>query len=330
MSFDALQEKIRAKKNPTVAGLDPKPEQIPPHILKASYETYGETLQGAAEAVWTFNQGLIDALCDVVPAVKPQAAYYERLGWRGLEVMERTIAYAREKDLFVIADIKRGDIGSTAQAYADAWLGETRVGEASHPVFNADCVTLNGYMGSDTIEPFVEACKAGDKCLFLLVKTSNPGSGELQNMVAGDRLVYKVMGDMTAKLGKGTEGRYGFHLAGAVVDALAEQRLAGKVCVVGQDGDLAACQRIVEGTQSMTVYKPVDKLASRAAQETVRLIKGETLECEYFLTEDGDQIPYIRLAPVAVTLDNMQSVIIDSGFHLREDVYLNRPDLMKP
>ena len=219
MSFDALQEKIRAKKNPTVAGLDPKPEQIPPHILKASYETYGETLQGAAESVWTFNQGLIDALCDVVPAVKPQAAYYERLGWRGLEVMERTIAYAREKDLFVIADIKRGDIGSTAQAYADAWLGETRVGEASHPVFNADCVTLNGYMGSDTIEPFVEACKAGDKCLFLLVKTSNPGSGELQNMVAGDRLVYKVMGDMTAKLGKGTEGRYGFHLAGAVVGA---------------------------------------------------------------------------------------------------------------
>ena len=219
MSFDALQEKIRAKKNPTVAGLDPKPEQIPPHILKASYETYGETLRGAAEAVWTFNQGLIDALCDVVPAVKPQAAYYERLGWRGLEVMERTIAYAREKDLFVIADIKRGDIGSTAQAYADAWLGETRVGEASHPVFNADCVTLNGYMGSDTIEPFVEACKAGDKCLFLLVKTSNPGSGELQDIVAGDRLVYQVMGDMTAKLGKGTEGRYGFHLAGAVVGA---------------------------------------------------------------------------------------------------------------
>ena len=219
MSFDALQEKIRAKKNPTVAGLDPKPEQIPPHILKASYETYGETLQGAAEAVWTFNQGLIDALCDVVPAVKPQAAYYERLGWRGLEVMERTIAYAREKDLFVIADIKRGDIGSTAQAYADAWLGETRVGEASHPVFNADCVTLNGYMGSDTIEPFVEACKAGDKCLFLLVKTSNPGSGELQDIVAGDRLVYQVMGDLNERIAAGTEGKYGYTMAGAVTGA---------------------------------------------------------------------------------------------------------------
>ena len=219
MSFDALQEKIRAKKNPTVAGLDPKPEQIPPHILKASYETYGETLQGAAEAVWTFNQGLIDALCDVVPAVKPQAAYYERLGWRGLEVMERTIAYAREKDLFVIADIKRGDIGSTAQAYADAWLGETRVGEASHPVFNADCVTLNGYMGSDTIEPFVEACKAGDKCLFLLVKTSNPSSGELQNRDMEGKPLYARMAEMVAKWGEGLDTPCGYNQIGAVVGA---------------------------------------------------------------------------------------------------------------
>ena len=219
MSFDVLQEKIIRMKNPTVVGLDPKPEYVPEHIRKASYEQFGETLEGAADAIFQFNKGLIDALCDVVPAVKPQSAYYERLGWHGMAALEKTIRYAHEKGMYVIADIKRGDIGSTAQAYADAWLGETRVGEASHPVFNADCVTLNGYMGSDTIEPFVEACKAGDKCLFLLVKTSNPGSGELQNMVAGDRLVYKVMGDMTAKLGKGTEGRYGFHLAGAVVGA---------------------------------------------------------------------------------------------------------------
>ena len=219
MSFDVLQEKIIAKKNPTVAGLDPKPEQIPPHILKASYETYGETLQGAAEAVWTFNQGLIDALCDVVPAVKPQAAYYERLGWRGLEVMERTIAYAREKDLFVIADIKRGDIGSTAQAYADAWLGETQVGGAALTAFGADCVTLNGYMGSDTVGPFVDTCKKYDKCLFLLAKTSNPGSGELQNLTAGDKLVYQLLGDMAEKLGEGTVGKYGYSLAGAVTGA---------------------------------------------------------------------------------------------------------------
>lgn len=219
MSFDVLQDKIRAKKNPTVAGLDPKPEQIPPHILKEAYAKHGETLAGAADAVWQFNKGLIDALCDVVPAVKPQSAYYERLGWRGMEVMERTIAYAHEKDLFVIADVKRGDIGSTAQAYSDAWLGGTQVGEQTLPVFNADCLTLNGYMGSDTIQPFLDTCKALDKCLFVLVKTSNPGSGELQNMVAGDRLVYKVMGDLTERLGKDTAGKHGFNATGAVVGA---------------------------------------------------------------------------------------------------------------
>ena len=151
MSFDTLQEKIIALKNPTVAGLDPKPEQIPPHILEKSYGMFGESLMGAAAAVWEFNKGLIDALCGVVPAVKPQAAYYERLGWRGLEVLERTIRYAHEKGLFVIADIKRGDIGSTAEAYSDAWLGATQVGGQNQSAFIADCVTHNGYMGSDSV-----------------------------------------------------------------------------------------------------------------------------------------------------------------------------------
>ena len=219
MSFDVLQEKIRAVKNPTVAGLDPKPEYVPPHILKECYEQYGETLEGAAEAIYRFNCGLIDALCGIVPAVKPQSAYYERLGWRGMEVMERTIRYAQEKGLFVIADIKRGDIGSTAEAYSDGWLGKTTVGGQSFASFNADCVTLNGYMGSDSINPFLNSCKAEDKCVFVLVKTSNPGSGELQDIPAGDSLVYKVMGDLTESLGKGTEGKYGYTAAGAVVGA---------------------------------------------------------------------------------------------------------------
>lgn len=219
MSFDLLQDKIRAKKNPTVAGLDPKPEQIPPHILKECYEKYGETLHGAAEAVFAFNRGLIDALRDVVPAVKPQSAYYERLGWRGMEVMERTIEYAQEQGLFVIADVKRGDIGSTAEAYSDGWLGTTKVGENDIKVFGADCVTLNGYMGSDSINPFLKDCAKADKCVFVLVKTSNPGGGEFQDIVAGDRVVYKVMGDLTERLGKGTEGKYGFTSAGAVVGA---------------------------------------------------------------------------------------------------------------
>lgn len=122
MSFDALQEKIREKQNPTVAGLDARIEYVPEHIRRACFEQYGRNLRGACEAIWQFNVGLIDALCDIVPAVKPQAAYYENLGWRGMELLERTIRYAKQKDLFVIADIKRGDIGSTAAAYAEGWL----------------------------------------------------------------------------------------------------------------------------------------------------------------------------------------------------------------
>jgi len=219
MSFDHLQDLIRAKKNPTAAGLDPKPEYVPPHILKASLNRYGETLAGAADAVLQFNQKLIDALCDIVPAVKPQSAYYERLGWHGMMILEETIRYARAKGMFVIADVKRGDIGSTAEAYSDAWLGATQVGNAECIAFDADCLTINGYMGSDTIHPFLEVCRERDKCLFTLVKTSNPSSGELQDMVAGDRVVYQVMGDLTARLGQNDIGQYGYSRAGAVVGA---------------------------------------------------------------------------------------------------------------
>ena len=220
MSFDVLQEKIIAKKNPTVAGLDAKPEYVPEHIRKVSYEKYGQTLLGAADAIWEFNKGLIDALCDVVPAVKPQAAYYERLGWAGMALMEKTIRYAHEKGLYVIADIKRGDIGSTAEAYSDAWLGATKVGETLCEGFNADCVTLNGYMGSDSVNPFLKTCKERDKSVFVLVKTSNPGSGELQNVSAGaNDTVYGLMAELIEKWSAGTEGKYGYTMAGAVAGA---------------------------------------------------------------------------------------------------------------
>ena len=226
MSFDVLQKKIIEKRNPTVAGLDPKPEQIPPHILKMACDQYGETLAGAAEAVWQFNRGLIDALSDVVPAVKPQSAYYERLGWRGMEVMERTIRYAKEKGMYVIADIKRGDIGSTAEAYADAWLGVTKVGEALCGGFNADCVTLNGYMGADSVNPFLKVAGERDKSVFILAKTSNPGSGELQNVSAGENdTVYGLMADLIEKWGAGTEGKYGYTMAGAVAGATHPEEL---------------------------------------------------------------------------------------------------------
>lgn len=226
MSFDVLQEKIIRMKNPTVVGLDPKPEYVPEHIRKASYEQFGETFEGAADAIFQFNKGLIDALCDIVPAVKPQSAYYERLGWPGMSMLEKTIRYAHEKGMYVIADIKRGDIGSTAEAYADAWLGVTKVGEAFCGGFNADCVTLNGYMGSDSIKPFLEAAKGEDKCAFVLVKTSNPGSGELQDVKAADgRTIYEVMGELNEQIAAGTEGKYGFTMAGAVTGATYPQQI---------------------------------------------------------------------------------------------------------
>ena len=183
MSFDVLQDKIREMKNPTVAGLDARIEYVPEHIRKAAYEQYGVGLKGAAEAIWQFNVALIDAMCDIVPAVKPQAAYYENLGWQGMEMLERTIAYAKEKGMFVIADIKRGDIGSTATAYAEGWLSGAPIEGQLFKSFDADCVTLNGYMGSDSIKPFLKAAKEEDKCAFVLVKTSNPGSGELQDLM---------------------------------------------------------------------------------------------------------------------------------------------------
>ena len=219
MSFDILQDKIKEKKNPTVAGLDARVEYIPPHILKKYTSQYGETLQAAALAVEEFDCSLIDALCDVVPAVKPQSAYFEMLGWRGMETLEEVITHAKGKGLYVIADIKRGDIGTTATAYAEGWLGTTRVGETDCAAFDADCVTLNGYMGSDAIKPFLDQCVARNKSAFVLAKTSNPSSVELQDMVAGDRVVYTVMGDLIERWGKDTAGKYGYNALGAVVGA---------------------------------------------------------------------------------------------------------------
>lgn len=219
MSFDRLQEKIRKLKNPTVVGLDARLEYIPPQLVAQCMEEYGETLEGAAQAVFRYNCALMDALQGIVPAVKPQSAYYELLGWQGMRALADTISYARERGYYVIADVKRGDIGSTAQAYSEGWLGKSKVGGKLLPAFDADCVTINGYMGSDAIAPFLKIAQEEDKSVFVLVKTSNPSSGELQDMVAGDRLVYTVMGDLVNRLGSGTEGERGYQTLGAVVGA---------------------------------------------------------------------------------------------------------------
>ena len=219
MSCDRLQEKIRQLKNPTVVGLDARLEYVPPQIVAQCMEQYGETLEGAAQAIYRYNCALMDALQGIVPAVKPQSAYYELLGWQGMRALADTIAYAHEKGYYVIADIKRGDIGSTAQAYSEAWLGRSKVGGTMLSAFDADCVTVNGYMGSDAIVPFLKVAREEDKAVFVLVKTSNPSAGELQDMVAGDRVVYTVVGDLVNRLGVGTEGERGYQAVGAVVGA---------------------------------------------------------------------------------------------------------------
>lgn len=221
MSMDILQEKIRQKKNPTVAGLDPKLEYIPQHLIDEAFAKYGPTLQGAAEAYRLFSFGLIDALSDVVPAVKPQSAYYEVLGSAGIAVLEQIVAYAKEKGLYVIMDAKRGDIGSTCEAYAQAYLGGIQVGQQTYAPFDVDCITVNGYLGTDALKPFTALCKQRDKSIFLLVKTSNPSSRELQDLIAGDRVVHTVVADLAVRLTDKEQlmGKSGWSAIGAVVGA---------------------------------------------------------------------------------------------------------------
>lgn len=220
MAMDRLLEKIVEKQNPTVAGLDPKLAYVPAYLREKSYEQYGKTFEGAVNALLLFNKGLIDALCDIVPAVKPQAAYYEMYGWQGVKALAETIAYAKEKGLYVITDGKRNDIGATMQAYAAAHLGATEIEGEAPEAFGADALTVNGYLGSDGIAPLLSICKEKDKGIFVLVKTSNPSSGELQDRkLETGETVYRAMGGMCEAWGKELSGRYGYSGVGAVVGA---------------------------------------------------------------------------------------------------------------
>lgn len=220
MSFDRLIKKITEMQNPTVAGLDPKLDYIPEYIRTAAYEKYGKNAAGAAAALLEFNKGLIDALCDIVPAVKPQAAYYEMYGWQGVKTLAETIAYAKEKGMFVITDGKRNDIGTTMEAYAAAHIGMTDIEGEGSEMFGADALTVNGYLGTDGVKPLLEICRSGDKGIFILVKTSNPSSGELQDRILDDGLtVYRTMGNMCENWGSQAMGETGYSSVGAVVGA---------------------------------------------------------------------------------------------------------------
>ena len=225
MSFDTLQEKILSLKNPTVVGLDPKIDYIPKYILDRHIADKGETPDAAAAAFFDYNAGIIDAVCDIVPAVKPQSAFYELLGPPGVAALKKTADYAREKGLYVIGDVKRGDIGSTAEAYSEAYLGRVKIGSTEYVPFGFDAVTVNAYLGSDGVQPFLETSIRMDKALFVLVKTSNPSSAQLQDRETGGRKLYAVVGDLMAMLSKDTLGLHGYSRIGAVVGATYPEEL---------------------------------------------------------------------------------------------------------
>lgn len=226
MSIKILCEKIIEKQNPTVAGLDPKLDYIPNYILDEAFNKYGKNLEGAAAAILEFNKGLIDELCDIVPAVKPQSAYYEMYGFHGEKALYETIQYAKRKGLYVILDGKRNDIGTTAEAYANAYLGYTDVCGENFSAFGADSLTVNGYLGTDGIAPFIDKCDKFEKSIFVLAKTSNPSSGELQDKRIGDKEIYSQMADMIENWGSHNVNEYGYSNAGAVVGATYKEQLA--------------------------------------------------------------------------------------------------------
>ena len=216
--IDKLVEKIQKTKAPIVVGLDPMLSYVPEWVTKKAFAEYGETLEGAAEAIWRYNKEIIDKTYDLIPAVKPQIAMYEQFGIEGLKAYQKTVDYCHEKELIVIGDIKRGDIGSTSAAYATGHLGRVTVGSKSYAAFNEDFATVNPYLGTDGIAPFVDVCKEEKKGLFILVKTSNPSSGEFQDQLVGERHLYELVGEKVAQWGEALMGS-SYSYIGAVVGA---------------------------------------------------------------------------------------------------------------
>ena len=216
--INKLVANIKKTNAPIVVGLDPMLNYIPEHVQKKAFAEFGETLEGAAEAIWQYNKGIIDNTYDLIPAVKPQIAMYEQFGVPGLVAFDKTVKYAKEKDLVVIGDVKRGDIGSTSAAYATGHLGKVQVGSKKYSLFDEDFATVNPYLGTDGIKPFIDVCKEENKGLFILVKTSNPSSGEFQDRLIDGRPLYEWVGEKVAKWGEEHMGN-DYSYIGAVVGA---------------------------------------------------------------------------------------------------------------
>lgn len=216
--INKLINKIQKTKAPIVVGLDPMLSYVPEHIQKKAFDEFGETLEGAAEAIWQFNKEIVDKTYDLIPAVKPQIAMYEQFGIEGLKAYKKTVDYCKSKDLVVIGDIKRGDIGSTSAAYATGHLGKVQVGSKTYAGFDEDFATVNPYLGSDGVKPFIDVCKQEKKGLFILVKTSNPSSGEFQDQLINGKPLYEMVGEKVAQWGEDHMGD-SYSYIGAVVGA---------------------------------------------------------------------------------------------------------------
>ena len=216
--INKLVENIKKTNAPIVVGLDPMLNYIPDQVKAKAFAEFGETLEGAAEAIWQFNKEIVDKTYDLIPAVKPQIAMYEQFGIPGLAAFKKTVDYCKEKGLVVIGDIKRGDIGSTSAAYAVGHIGKVQVGSRSYAPFDEDFVTVNPYLGSDGVNPFIDVCKEEKKGLFILVKTSNPSSGEFQDQLIDGRPLYELVGEKVAQWGEGCMGDE-YSYIGAVVGA---------------------------------------------------------------------------------------------------------------
>ena len=216
--INKLCKKITDLKAPIVVGLDPMLNYVPEEIKKAAFEQFGETLEGAGEAIWQFNKAIVDATADLIPAVKPQIAMYEQFGIPGLVAFKKTVDYCKEKDLVVIGDIKRGDIGSTSAAYAVGHVGKVQVGSKRYAAFDEDFVTVNPYLGSDGVKPFLKVCKEENKGIFVLVKTSNPSSGEFQDQLVDGKPLYELVGKKVAEWGELHMGE-AYSYVGCVVGA---------------------------------------------------------------------------------------------------------------
>ena len=216
--INQLVANIKKTGAPIVVGLDPMLNYIPEQVQKKAFAEYGETLEGAAEAIWQFNKEIVDKTYDLIPAVKPQIAMYEQFGLPGLAAFRKTVDYCKEKGLVVIGDIKRGDIGSTSAAYAVGHIGKVKVGSKTYAPFDEDFVTVNPYLGSDGVNPFLDVCKEEKKGIFVLVKTSNPSSGEFQDQKIDGRPLYELVGEKVAAWGSEVMGDE-YSYVGAVVGA---------------------------------------------------------------------------------------------------------------